>query len=318
MPQAKVAILMSTYNGEKYLKEQVMSIVKQDYTDWHLYIRDDGSKDNTIDIIRELAKHNKQISFINDGNPQNKGVTRSFMALLASADADYYMFSDQDDYWLPDKVSATLAKMQNTEKNDRPVCVHTDLTIVDAQLNGSELLNGPDYSWSGFRQLLFANCVTGCTMMINQPLKELINFNDEYLKNIYLHDWWIALIAAAFGKVVYLNRSTILYRQHSGNVVGSNNKGTNWYNKLPANVRVIQTVRMAKDFWNVYQDKLQGKNKAYAREYASLAFHQNPFWNLLVVLKCPPVRPTFKGNLFFGLLVVRNYRTLGKIGLVTK
>lgn len=307
---------MSTYNGEKYLREQVDSIVKQDNADWHLYIRDDGSKDNTVNIIRELVHQDKRISFINEGNPENMGVTGSFMELLSSVDADYYMFSDQDDYWKRDKISATLARMQESEKGGQPVCVHTDLTIVDAHLKGNALLNGPDYSWSSFRQLLFANCVTGCTMMINQPLKKLINFNDKSIKKIYLHDWWIALIAAAFGRVVYLNRSTILYRQHNGNVVGSNNKGTNWYSKLPANVRVIQTVRMAKDFWNVYQNKLQGKDKNYAKEYASLAFHQNPFWNFRVIFRCPPVRPTLKGDLFFSLLVVRNYRVLSKIGLV--
>ena len=315
MPKAKVAILMSTYNGEKYLEDQVMSIVKQDYGDWHLYIRDDGSKDNTTSVIRDLEKRDDRISFINKDKPQNMGVTGSFMELLARVDADYYMFSDQDDFWQPDKVSATLAKMQESEESNQPVCVHTDLTIVDAQLKGNALLNGPDYVWSGFRQLLFANCVTGCTMMINQPLKELIDFNDKRLKNIYLHDWWIALIAVAFGKVVYLRRSTILYRQHSGNVVGSNNKGTDWYNKLPANVRVLQTVRMAKDFWSVYQGRLKGRDAAYTRDYASLASHRNPFWNLLVVLKCPPVRPTFKGDLFFGFLVVKNYQSLSKVGL---
>lgn len=315
MPKAKVAILMSTYNGEKYLRDQVMSIVKQDYTDWHLYIRDDGSKDNTAGVIKELKEHDRRISFVNEDKQKNMGITGSFMELLAIADADYYMFSDQDDYWKHDKVSATLAKMRDSEEDGQPVCVHTDLTIVDAKLKGNDLLNGPDHSWSGFRQLLFANCVTGCTMMINQSLKKLINFKDKRLKNIYLHDWWIALIAAAFGKVVYLNRSTILYRQHSGNVVGSNNKGTNWYSKLPANVRVLQTVRMAKDFWNVYQNRLQGKDKAYVRGYASLAFHQDPFWNLAIVLRYPPVRPTFRGDLFFGMLVVRYYQDLGKIGL---
>lgn len=318
MPQTKVAILMSTYNGEKYLRDQVMSILKQDYNDWHLYIRDDGSKDSTADIIREFVKSDERISFINESHPQNVGVTESFMKLLANVDADYYMFSDQDDYWQQDKVSATLAKMQDSEEKGQPVCVHTDLTIVDANLKGNELFYGPDYSWSGFRQLLFANCVTGCTVMINQPLKKLIDFNDKRLKNVYMHDWWIALIAAAFGKVVYLNRPTILYRQHSGNVIGESKKSNDWDNKVPANTRVIQTVRMAKDFWNAYQNKLRGKDRTYARKYASLAFHQNPFWNLLVILKCPPARQTFKGNLFFGFLIIKNYRILGRMGLANK
>lgn len=314
MPKAEVAILMSTYNGEKYLEEQVRSIINQDYENWHLYIRDDGSKDNTVNLIKNFVKYNSKISLLDESNSENLGITESFMRLLARVNADYYMFSDQDDYWEKDKISATLTKMQLSEKNNLPICVHTDLTIVNANLKGNTLLNGPDYSWSSFRRLLFANCVTGCTMMINQSLKNLIDFNNQQIKNIYLHDWWIALIAAAFGKVVYLNRSTILYRQHENNVVGSNNKGTAFYNKLPANERVIQTVRMAKDFWHVYKKRLRGRDRVYTQEYASLAFHQNPLWNLYVVLKCPPVRPKIKGDLFFGYQAVKNYRILSKLG----
>lgn len=315
MAKDKVAILMSTYNGEKYLRDQIESIQHQSYQDWHLYIRDDGSKDNTVKIINEYTDADQRITLISETRQQNLGVMRSFLKLLEMTDADYYMFSDQDDYWKKDKVAITLEAMKNSEELNLPICVHTNLTIVDSKLKGSTLMK--DNSWSGFRELLFANCVTGCTMMINQALKDRIDFKNKTLKNLYMHDWWLALIAAAFGKVTYLDQSTILYRQHTGNLVGSNKKGTKWYHNTvedSVNVRVIQTVRMAKDFWNVYGQALTGVDQKYTRNYASLAFHRNPFWNLQVVLKCPPVRPTFKGNLLFASLVVKDFKMLNELG----
>ena len=99
MSNENVAILMSTYNGEKYLEEQVKSIISQDYTDWHLYIRDDGSTDNTVNLIKKIVRDNEKITFLNENKPKNLGVTGSFMDLLANTKAQYYMFSDQDDYW---------------------------------------------------------------------------------------------------------------------------------------------------------------------------------------------------------------------------
>ena len=111
MSNENVAILMSTYNGEKYLEEQVKSIISQDYTDWHLYIRDDGSTDNTVNLIKKIARDNEKITFLNENKPKNLGVTGSFMDLLANTKAQYYMFSDQDDYWLPDKIKVTLEEM---------------------------------------------------------------------------------------------------------------------------------------------------------------------------------------------------------------
>ncbi len=131
MSNENVAILMSTYNGEKYLEEQVKSIISQDYTDWHLYIRDDGSTDSTVNLIKKIARDNEKITFLNENKPKNLGVTGSFMDLLANTKAQYYMFSDQDDYWMEDKISATLRKMQASEIDHMPICVHSNLTVVD-------------------------------------------------------------------------------------------------------------------------------------------------------------------------------------------
>lgn len=313
MPQAKIAILMSTYNGEKYLAEQIQSIIRQDYSNWHLYIRDDGSTDNTINLIKEWENKDTRITFLNQDAPGNLGVTGSFMNLLENTNADYYMFSDQDDYWMKDKISVTLEKMQNSEEDNLPICVHSNLTVVDANLKGKTLMNGPKKYWSDFKSLLFSNCVTGCTMMINQPLKELVDFQKINSNKLYMHDWWIALIAAAFGKVVYLNRSTILYRQHQGNVIGSSKKIGLLDPNDPLDIRVIKVVKVSSDFWNAYGNKLTGDNRRYIENYASLVHHKNPLWNLRIVIKCPPARATLKGNIAFSLFIIKEYKRLSKL-----
>lgn len=312
MTTAKIAILMSTYNGQKYLSEQIESIQKQSYSNWRLYIRDDGSTDNTINIIKRYTTRDHRIIFFNQNHIENQGVAKSFMTLLENIEADYYMFADQDDYWKKDKIANTLDTMKSSEKVNinKPICVHTNLTLVDSNLKGNLLMNEKK-AWSTFKELLFANCVTGCTVMINSKLKSLVDFNKLRFVNIYLHDWWIALIAAGFGKVVYLDQATMLYRQHPGNLVGSDKPGTKWHNKTtkhPFSDRIMQTVRMAWDFWKVYNEKIQGSDRRYVKEYASLVNHQSPFWNMKVVCICPPRRQTLKGDLFFSYLIVKRFR----------
>lgn len=304
---------MSTYNGEKYLAEQIQSIIRQDYSNWHLYIRDDGSTDDTINLIKEWENKDTRITFLNRDIPENLGVTGSFMNLLENTNADYYMFSDQDDYWMKDKVSVTLEKMQNSEEDNLPICVHSNLTVVDANLKGNTLMNGPKKHWSDFKFLLFSNCVTGCTMMINQPLKELVDFQKINSNKLYMHDWWIALIAAAFGKVVYLNRSTILYRQHQGNVIGSSKKKGLLDPNDPLDIRVIKVVKVSSDLWDAYGNKLTGDNRRYVESYASLVHHKSPLWNLRTVIKCPPARATLKGNIAFSLFIIKEYKRLNKL-----
>ena len=125
---------MATYNGEKYLREQLQSLYNQTYTDWTLYIGDDGSSDGTASIVREFSQRYGNIVF--HQNSEGKGAMRNFMDLLAEAEADYYMFCDQDDVWLPHKVETTLRKMRETEaeNKERPALACSDLRVVDKNL----------------------------------------------------------------------------------------------------------------------------------------------------------------------------------------
>ena len=129
-----VAILMATYNGSKYLPHQIDSILKQHYTTWTLYVQDDLSTDNTPEILADYAKRDARIKVVD--NQEKLGAKRNFMTLMEKVEADYYMFSDQDDEWLPEKILVTMKKMMEEENEapEKPVIVHTDLLVVDSDL----------------------------------------------------------------------------------------------------------------------------------------------------------------------------------------
>lgn len=313
--EQRVAILMSTYNGEQYLGEQIQSIIEQTYSNWHLYIRDDGSKDNTTNIIKLYADKDDRITFFNEKKIQNVGVVKSFMELLEKTDADFYMFSDQDDFWLPDKITDTLKCMVKQPYQQMPICIHSDLKVVNESLQGANRMNG-NLVWHDFYHLMFRNCVTGCTMMINQSLKIEAENAHINLSKIYMHDWWLALIASAFGKVVYLDKATVLYRQHGDNVMGSYETRSlrNYLHRaLHQDVDLKRTkgaFMMINEFKNVYGGRLNGKQKKYVNEYAKVFSKGTPIANLWLAIKLPPAKDTIKGRLFTTYLMTVYARKL--------
>lgn len=224
-----IAILMATYNGEKYIKEQINSIINQSFKNWTLYIRDDGSKDGTPDIIKGYSeKYPEKIILI----PKNKGKNGSkynFFELckaIKNTEHKYFMFCDQDDVWNSDKIEKTFdcMKKAETESSDIPLLVHTDLQVVDKNLN---IINNSFVKYSSLKpkfktveKLLIQNNVTGCTMMINKALLEKALMAENTDKMV-MHDWWFALVASVYGKIVFLDVPTIRYRQHEKNVVGA-------------------------------------------------------------------------------------------------
>ena len=217
-----ISILLSTYNGEKYLEQQIESIIKQSYKNWKLVVRDDGSTDQTVKIIEKYVKIDKRISF-NNINYDNMGVVKSFLFLLNHVKSDYYMFCDQDDIWLKDKVKLTLSCIKEKElKEMKPYLIHTDLKVVDQNLNN---ISNSIYDYqklpkeSNYISSFIQNNVVGCTVLFNNHLKELVKYQD----GIVMHDWWLALVARTFGEVVFLPTATILYRQHGKNAVGTTN-----------------------------------------------------------------------------------------------
>lgn len=216
---SNVAVLMSTYNGEKYLREQIESILSQERVDVFLYIRDDGSSDNTINIIKEYERKNKNIKLFEG---KNVGVGCSFMQLIYDVpdNYDFYSFADQDDVWLPEKLYKATEKIKGL---DSPALYCSNQILVDKDLNklGMRFNSAPDYS---YKQIICRNQLTGCTMVLNQSLKSLLENPDrrptvQLIKN-RIHDVWVAMVAAMVGEIVFDQDSQILYRQHESNVVG--------------------------------------------------------------------------------------------------
>ncbi|MFS6077759.1 glycosyltransferase family 2 protein [Streptococcus agalactiae] len=215
----KVNILMATYNGEKFLAQQIESIQKQTFKEWNLLIRDDGSNDKTCDIIRNFTAKDSRIRFINENEHHNLGVIKSFFTLVNYEVADFYFFSDQDDVWLPEKLSVSLEAAKH-KASDVPLLVYTDLKVVNQELNilqDSMIRAQSHHANTTLLPELTENTVTGGTMMINHALAEKwFTPND-----ILMHDWFLALLAASLGEIIYLDLPTQLYRQHDNNVLGA-------------------------------------------------------------------------------------------------
>lgn len=211
MENKKVAIIMSTYNGEKYIKEQLDSLILQTYKNIEIYIRDDGSKDNTINIIKEYMNNYKNI-FLNEG--ENIGFINSFFELLNMCDnADYYAYCDQDDVWMEDKISRAVNHLSNLD-NNKPALYFSNSDYYDTDLNYIDTAEKKKYY--NFRNSL-VECVTqGMTMVINKKTKEEISKNRPEV--CLYHDWWTYMICSGFGEIIYDDESLVKYRRHNKSV----------------------------------------------------------------------------------------------------
>lgn len=231
----KVNIVLSTYNGARFLAEQLGSIQKQTFTDWQLLIRDDGSTDITPQIIAEFVKADPRIHFINEHDRQNFGVIKNFFTLVKYEKADYYFFSDQDDVWLPDKMATMLDEVIHHDKS-QPLMIYMDLSVVDQDLNvthPSMIHSQSHHANTTLLAELTENTVTGGVAMINHALAEKWEDTDD----VIMHDWYLALLATATGKLVYIDKPGELYRQHDNNVLGARTfrkRLAKWLNPLQA------------------------------------------------------------------------------------
>lgn len=221
-----IDILLASYNGEKYIGTQLDSILSQKYQNFRVLIRDDGSTDNTLDIIESYVnKYPEKIILIKDNDKCGNSAS-NFIKLTSYATSDYVMYSDQDDFWLPEKLKISLDTMLAAEKEYgrmTPLLIYCNYAVADKELNiiknaqrGSQV-EKKDVS---FNELIVQNYVTGCLIMANKALYSLVG---EYDSRILMHDWWLALIASSMGKIIHNNEIVMLYRQHGDNVVGNVN-----------------------------------------------------------------------------------------------
>jgi len=257
MNKNSISILLSTYNGERFLKEQLESLFLQKEVSFEIIVRDDGSNDKTIDILKSY----KDISLIE--SKKNIGVINSYSILVGEAlkrGGDYIMFCDQDDIWMEEKVKITLDRIKKLENiyPNTPILVHTDLEVVDENLNLIDSsfwhYQNIDPNLNSFNRLLLQNIVTGCTVMINRPLAHLIF---PIPPKVIMHDWWIGLVASYFGKISYIKKSTIKYRQHNKNDIGAKKFGLSYiWEKILDSNELDGNIEQAKAFLERFYNKL--------------------------------------------------------------
>ena len=255
--EKKVAVVMSTYNGAKYVKEQLDSILNQTYKNLDIIIRDDGSKDNTVKIIESYQKKYSNIKLITG---KNLGFIKSFFELLRLVEADYYAYADQDDVWMPNKIEFAVEELDKLD-DTKPNLAFGNSDYYDENM---KLLNeGEKHRKFNFRRALFACVTQGMTMTINKTTRDYIVKNPP--KNCFFHDWWTYLICIGMGNVAYSDVTVVKYRRMKTNATV---EGQGYFRlfiwrikNLLMNDGIKDIKRQMINYKNIYYDKLSDEDK---------------------------------------------------------
>lgn len=266
----KISVLMSTYNGEKYIADQIDSILAQTgLFNVQICIRDDGSTDATQVILEKYASKN----LIKWYSGKNIGPSRSFIdLLLKNTGSDFYAFSDQDDFWFPQKLESAIKMLIKSDKK-HPALYCSNADIVDQHLKSLDRVVYKHRPATDFYTLSCAGGLLGCTMVFNDSLAKAVQKLDKLPeRGIYLHDFFVSLLCASLnGKIIYDSRPQLSYRQHQGNVVGV---PANFFeiikNRLygiitPSKISIAQ---QAQTILDVYHGQLQKDNSDWLQKVA--------------------------------------------------
>ncbi len=296
-----IQVLLSTHDGEAWLSPLLASLEAQDVADLHLLVRDDGSSDGTVKLLRELGSQQERVRVVAG---RRVGFVRSFLDLLrmSSPDAAYLAFCDQDDVWLPSKLSRAVELLEPCDPRV-PALYASRLQLVD------ETLRPRGESPLPLRGLSFPNALVecplqGCTMVINQAARRLIAGTSP--QHVFSHDWWLYLVVSAFGRVVFDERSSILYRRHAGNVF-STPAGVlgSWRLKIRRfweSGALRRVVRQAEDLGRVYGDSLP---REHARALRRFVARRKVLARLRYAVFCEPYRQSRADDLVMkGLILV--------------
>ena len=260
----EIVILLATFNGEKYIRQQLKSLFEQTNQNFRLVVHDDGSSDATAEIINEYRDKYPERIEIFYGNSCG-GPKENFLWMLGRVEADYYLFCDQDDVWLPEKLQRSMDALASEEDNYRsskeevpPVCVFTDMRVVDEELN---TLSDSFIRYIGrvpentaYTQILIDNPAAGCTMCFNRALRDLVVdlAPSVDLNNIPMHDAFVLEIAAIMGKVVAIDEPLAYYRQTGHNAMGA--------------VTESESDKAARNIEDLKQGNIFQKKKAFVEE----------------------------------------------------
>ena len=222
MENPKLCILLASYNGEKYISEQLDSIINQTYKNWELIIRDDGSKDETMTILNKYEKKDERIKILRD-DKGNLGFLKNFEELLFNAKEEFVLFSDQDDFWLKNKLEKFVEKIRDLDEKvlSKPLLIHCNSLVCDDKLEiiKEEFIDSKIAKKTNSNIYFFEYIVQGSTSMVN---KKMIKESLPFLKNVTLHDRYFHLLSQFLGTRVFIDESLVKYRQHERNEIGAN------------------------------------------------------------------------------------------------
>ncbi len=275
----RITVLLPTYNGERFLPALLDSLRAQTDGDFGLLIRDDGSTDGTRTLLESL-RGDPRVRFAEGG--RRLGAKGSFLALMRQAESPYIALCDQDDVWLPERLAAGRSALEEAESRlgeDTPILVHSDCEVIGADgctLHESFFRHqGWDPAANTLPRLLVQNNVTGCTVLMNRALCRLAADRADP-ERIFMHDWFLAMTAAAFGEIVFISRPLVRYRQHGANAVGASAKGLSGRalaalrDREKARARIALTYEQAEAFRNAYGGLLSEPARACVDGYLAL------------------------------------------------
>jgi glycosyltransferase involved in cell wall biosynthesis len=292
-----VDVLLATYNGATYLPAQLASLEAQTHRQWRLLARDDGSTDGTVDILRSWGKRNPgRLDFVEDGE-RRLGPALNFGRLLQASTADYVAFCDQDDVWRPSRLARTVLLARQLEAQhgtDTPILVHSDLVVVDENLRvvaesfwKHQFLDVRNEN--RLERLLVQNVVTGCSTLVNRALWRRAT---PIPPGVVMHDWWLTLVAAAFGVVSHVDEALIDYRQHGANDTGAKAWNFRFVGQQlmrtvahrTTHIRVVQTQVQAQALLETFLHELDATKLQIVSDYAGMN-ELNPVLKRVMLLK---------------------------------
>lgn len=304
----KIQILLSTYNGELYLEEQLNSIINQNYRQIEILVRDDGSKDTTVDVLNRYDEQDNIKLKIVSGH--NIGVINSFFYLLknANSEADYFCFCDQDDVWFPDKIERAVNYLRSKDDLE-PAMYFTSTKLTDGNLN--PLRNWPSNPRKApsFYNALIQNIAPGVTIMINKKARDLLVKKSVNTEHVLMHDWWTYLCVSAFGEIYYEESPSVFYRQHGNNVVGGEHSFADKARKKWSSFKKHRGERLlfkqAKEFARLYGEELEVTKKQQLDLF--LQSRQTVIDRLRFLSKTKLYRQTLEEQLLFKFLILIGY-----------
>ncbi len=275
-----VSVLLAAYNGETYISRQIDSVLGQTLKNLAIVISDDLSSDTTPAIIREYEERFPDRIRSLKNSQRSGSAQNNFFRLLSSVSDEYLMLCDQDDVWLPDKAEVTLRKMKRMESDygkDVPILVHGDLSVTDQ--DGRILRKSmADYQKiavhdNRFSHYLVENNITGNTVMINRAFSR---FFTDIPQECVMHDWWLGLLASCFGKIAYIDRPLLLYRQHEDNQIGSKSgmeqAAMRFWHKETARENYRKMFRQAELFYDCYGRELSREKREVLEHFIKLPY----------------------------------------------